>query len=65
MLLAGQRVGDDRLPATTKAATLPWWMIGWISLISPILAHQAAYLGRWRASCRKVAAELVRGVTVP
>ena len=40
---------DDRpmiaCPATTMAATLPRWMIGWTLLISPIVPHQTAYPG--------------------
>src|SRR5450755_3361823 len=64
LLLAGERVGDDRLAGDDESGHLPRWMIGSISLISPMLAHQAAYVGRWRASRRRLVAELLCGVTV-
>src|SRR5450755_1586047 len=50
-------------PTTTRAAPLPRWMIGSISLISPMLAHQAAYVGAG-ASRRRLVAQLLCGVTV-
>ena len=45
LLVAGERVGDDRLPGEDEGGHPSTVAIGWISPISPILAHQAAYLG--------------------
>jgi len=64
LLLAGERVGDDRLPGDDDGGH-PSAVNDRLDLPHPsIVAHQAAYLGADRASCRKVAAELFRGVTV-